>query len=46
MNVIYNERTMDMLNIKNGDILFIEPLDTLPNFERVIVVQGVNNEGI
>lgn len=46
MSVVYNEKTMEMLDVKSGDVLFIEPLDTLPNFERTIVAQGVNNEGI
>lgn len=43
---IYNTQTLEMLDIKDGDVLFIEPLDTLPNFERTIVAQGVNDEGI
>lgn len=43
---IYNAQTLEMLNIKNGDVLFIEPLDTLPNFERTIVAQRVGDEGI
>lgn len=44
--IIYNPLTLEMIEVKNGDILFIEPLDNLPNFERTIVVQGVNDEGI
>lgn len=43
---IYNTQTLEMLDIKDGDVLFIEPLDTLPNFERTIVAQGVSDEGI
>ena len=43
---IYNAQTLEMLDIKNGDVLFVEPLDTLPNFERTIVTQGVGDEGI
>lgn len=43
---IHNAQTLEMIDIKNGDVLFIEPLDTLPNFERQIVAQGVSDEGI
>lgn len=43
---IYNAQTLEMLDIKNGDVLFIEPVDTLPNFERSIVAQDVNDDGI
>ena len=43
---IYNTQTLEMMDIKNGDVLFIEPLDTLSNFERTIVAQGVSDEGI
>lgn len=46
MKTIYNTQTLEMIDIKSGDVLFIEPLDTLPNFERTIVVQGVSDEGI
>lgn len=46
MATIYNEKTLELLDIKNGDKLLIEPLDTLPNFEREIVAQGVNESGI
>lgn len=37
---------MDYKTIKEGDTLLVEPLDTLPNFERVIVAQGITDEGI
>ena len=43
---IYNAQTLEMIDIKKGDKLFIEPIDTLPNFERKIVAQGVSDEGI
>ena len=43
---IYNAETLKMIDIKDGDVLFIEPLDTLPNFERKIVAQGVTDDGI
>lgn len=43
---IYNAQTLEMIDIKKGDRLFIEPIDTLPNFERSIVAQDVNDEGI
>lgn len=43
---IYNAQTLEMIDIKKGDKLFIEPLDTLPNFERTIVAQGVGDDGI
>ena len=43
---IYNTQTLEMLDIKDGDVLFIEPIDTLPNFERTIVAQGVDDNGI
>lgn len=43
---IYNAKTLEITDIKDGDVLFIEPLDTLPNFERTIVAQGVSDEGI
>lgn len=46
MKTIYNAQTLEMIDIKRGDVLFIEPLDTLPNFERTIVAQGVSDEGI
>ena len=44
--VIYNEQTLEMVDIKTGDTLIIEPIDTLPNFDRKIVAQGVSKEGI
>ena len=43
---IYNAQTLEMIDIKKGDRLLIEPIDTLPNFERSIVAQGVSDEGI
>lgn len=43
---IYNAQTLEMIDIKDGDTLFIEPIDTLPNFERTIVAQGVGDNGI
>lgn len=43
---VYNAKTLEIIDIKDGDVLFIEPLDTLPNFERTIVAQGVGDEGI
>lgn len=46
MKTIYNAETLEMIDIKKGDVLFIEPLDTLPNFERTIVAQGVCDDGI
>lgn len=46
MGVVYNQQTLEMLDIKNGDVLLIEPKDNLPNFERRIVAQGVCDEGI
>ncbi len=44
--IIYNEKTLEIMDIKNGDVLFIEPKDNLPNFERTIVAQGVGDDGI
>lgn len=46
VKTIYNSQTFEMIDIKKGDKLFIEPIDTLPNFERTIVVQRVGDEGI
>lgn len=46
MKTIYNSETLEMIDIKNGDKLFIEPIDTLPNFEREIIAQGVSEDGI
>lgn len=43
---IYNSQTLEMIDIKKGDKLFIEPIDTLPNLERSIVAQDVSDEGI
>lgn len=43
---IYNAETLEMMDIKDGGVLLIEPLDRLPNFERKIVTQGVSDEGI
>lgn len=43
---IYNAETLEMIDIKYGDKLLIEPLDRLPNFERKIVAQGVTDDGI
>lgn len=43
---IYNAETLEMIDIKKGDKLFIEPIDALPNFERTIVAQGVGDNGI
>lgn len=43
---IYNAQTLEIMDIKKGDRLFIEPIDTLPNFERSIVAQDVSDEGI
>lgn len=43
---IYNTQTLEMIDIKKGDKLFIEPIDKLPNFEREIVAQGVTDDGI
>lgn len=43
---IYNAQTLEMIDIKKGDKLFIEPIDTLPNFDRTIVAQGVTSDGI
>lgn len=44
--IIYNAETLEMIDIKKGDKLFIEPIDRLPNFERTIVAQGVSDDGI
>lgn len=46
MKTIYNSETLEMIDIKNGDKLFIEPIDRLPNFEREIIAQGVSEDGI
>lgn len=46
MNTIYNANTLEMIDIRDGDKLLIEPLDRLPNFERKIVAQGVTDDGI
>lgn len=46
MKTIYNAQTLEMIDIKYGDKLLIEPLDRLPNFERKIVAQGVTDDGI
>lgn len=43
---IYNAETLEMIDIKYGDKLLIEPIDRLPNFERKIVAQGVTDDGI
>lgn len=43
---IYNAKTLEMIDIKKGDKLFIEPIDRLPNFDREIIAQGVGDEGI
>ena len=46
MRTIYNAQTLEIIDVKAGDKLLIEPLDTLPNFEREIVAQDVNDDGI
>lgn len=46
MKTTYNAETLEMINIKSGDTLFIEPIDRLPNFDRTIVAQGVTDDGI
>ena len=46
MKTIYNSETLEMIDIKNGDKLLIEPIDRLPNFEREIIAQGVTDDGI
>lgn len=43
---IYNAETLEMIDIKHGDKLLIEPIDRLPNFERKIIAQGVTDDGI
>lgn len=43
---IYNAETLEMIDIKYGDKLLIEPLDRLPNFDRKIIAQGVTDDGI
>lgn len=43
---IYNAQTLEMIDIKRGDKMLIEPIDRLPNFERKIVAQGVTDNGI
>lgn len=46
MKTIYNSETLEMIDIKNGDKLLIEPIDRLPNFDREIIAQGVTDDGI